>query len=306
MNKIEEIISDIKDLKIQGATNIAKACLEGMQVFSDMYEGTDSEEFLNELKTVSWKMANARINEPLARNLVRYVLFNLKRDSSLAQIRDYDLGDVIMSAYQLLDDAKNKIVNNGVQLLEGIDGILTHCHSSTAENIIIELDRHSRLKVYSTETRPLFQGRITATHLVEAGVDTTMVVDSASSAFILSKKQPDIDAVIIGCDEIGEDGGIVNKVGTLDIALACQFSGKPLYVATTLLKYDSSGDITSPEIELRDAKEIWEDAPSGLNMINPAFDYVPGQLVTGFITEAGTLLPAEIDNMIREIYSWVQ
>ena len=306
MNQVEQIIEDIKSLKVQGATNVAKSCLEGIKVFANVYEGDNSEEFLSELKTVAWKLASSRPTEPLARNLVRYVLTNIK-DGDINNIREVQLDDLVMSAYQMLENAKSEIVKNGTELLHNVDAVLTHCHSSTATNIIKGVHvNFPELKMFATETRPRYQGRITAKELIDAGIDTTMVVDSASSMFITSKEQPDVDAIIIGCDEITKNGSAINKIGSLDVALAAKYAGKPLYVASTLLKLDLSAEDFEPTIELRDAHEIWEEAPEGLEIVNPAFEKVPHSLVTGFITEVGVVIPQEVLIRAEEKYPWIK
>jgi len=306
MGKIDQLIEDIKTLKVQGATNVARASLDGMKIFVNEYEGTNLDEFLNELKTVSWKFASARPTEPLARNLVRFVLSKIEGEKEIDYIRNTALEDAIMEGYQLLDNARSKIIENGVELLSDVDALYTHCHSSTVEDIIKKLhDNIPALKVFASETRPLYQGRITVKNLLSAGIDTTMVVDSASSMFILSDRHPDVDAVVLGCDEIVSDGSFVNKIGTLDIALACQYGGKPLYVATTVLKLDPTTESQHSVIEYRSAQEIWEAAPEGLTIINPAFDIVPASLVTGYITEIGVLLPQELNRESMEYYKWL-
>ena len=307
MSQMQQVIEDIKTLKVQGATNVAKACLDGIHVFSDSYEGSNTDEFINEIKVIAWKLASARPTEPLARNLVRFVLSYLSPDQSIQQIQEVVLEDAIMTAHQMLAEAKKQIVQNGVDLITDVDALLTHCHSSTAENIIIGVNKRiPNLKVYATETRPRMQGRITAANLLNAGVDVTVVVDSASSMFITSKEDPDVDAVIIGCDEITPEGGAINKIGSLNVALACQYDGDPLYVATTLLKLDTFIKSETPRIEYRSAKEIWEQAPAGLRIINPAFELVPPPLITGFITEAGVIVPTEVEKVAKETYEWMR
>lgn len=307
MNEIQQIIEDIKALKIQGATNVAKACLEGIKIFANSYQGKNPEEFINEIKVIAWKLANARPTEPLARNLVRDVLSKIPENQSLDYIRDTIIEDAIMTVYQILERAKAEIVRNGTDLLIESDALLTHCHSSTAEQILENVFRRApKLKVYATETRPLFQGHITVQHLLEKGIETVMIVDSAAPMFILSEKQPDVDAVIIGCDEIMEDGGVINKIGSLQIALACDYGEKPLYVATTLLKLDLSVKKSVPQIEFRSGKEVWQDAPEDLTVINPAFELIPQSLITGLITEGGIIIPQEVEKTAEEIYPWLR
>ena len=72
IKKILEIEKDIKDLNIQGATNVAIATLEGMKTFIEQSDISEIELFYNELITVGNRLADARLNEPLARNGVKY------------------------------------------------------------------------------------------------------------------------------------------------------------------------------------------------------------------------------------------
>ena len=71
---------------------------------------------------------------------------------------------------------------------------MTHCHSSAAEQILIQAQKENKdFQVICTETRPKFQGRITAKVLTEAGIQVTMVVDSAMR-WVLKNKE--VDSII--------------------------------------------------------------------------------------------------------------
>jgi len=76
----------------------------------------------------------------------------------------------------------------------------------------------------------------------------------------------------------------------------------PLYIVAHLLKTDDDGKI---EIERRPAKEIWAKAPSGLEIVNFAFDVMPAKYITGFITEFGILKPQKIHKVIKKNYPWL-
>ena len=68
--------------------------------------------------------------------------------------------------------------------------------------------------MYNTETRPLFQGRRTAQDLIQNGIDTTMVVDGVAPFLMDEESGTDLmmDCVVVGCDAIKLDGGVINKV----------------------------------------------------------------------------------------------
>ena len=112
--------------------------------------------------------------------------------------------------------------------------------------------------------------------------------------------------VLLGADEITVYGDAINKVGSYGIALSAYYSGKPVYVVTPLLKLHYQTLVQPPIIEQRDAKEIWKNAPKGLRIINPAFDFIPRTFITGYLTEFGLLKPEELEDKILANYPWVK
>jgi methylthioribose-1-phosphate isomerase len=59
--------------------------------------------------------------------------------------------------------------------------------------------------------------------------------------------------------------------------LAAHYSKIPLYIAGSLMKVDITNSI---EIEKRSANEVWKERPKGLEIVNYAFDMIPGQFIT--------------------------
>lgn len=291
MASLEEIKVGIKSIKIQGATNVALAVLDAVKM--DFGNNNSPEGAIE----VGHEFSLLRPNEPLARNAIKYLQFGLGEGKNLPEL--------IEEFKKIIDDSKQKIVEFGGAGLSQFKGILTHCHSSTSTAIFKRLAQNNKeFKIISTETRPLFQGRTTAKELFDAQVDVTMIVDSAAPSFIISDKDLDIQAVVIGADEIFMDGSFVNKVGSLPISIAANMDKDPLYVASTLLKvaFDKEHDRT---IEMRDALEVWREAPENLKIINPSFDYVPAEYVTAFITESGIIKPSDIKSKTLEVYPWI-
>ena len=145
-------------------------------------------------------------------------------------------------------------------------------------------------QVICTETRPAFQGRITAKEMLSMGVKTTFIVDSAARSFM-----HDADMVIVGADAITSEGNVVNKIGTAAIALLAHEARKPFYVVSELLKFDPATLYGEYEkIEERSRDEIWKEAPPELNVRNPAFDVTPRDLIHGIICEEGIVSPQSV------------
>jgi methylthioribose-1-phosphate isomerase len=182
--------------------------------------------------------------------------------------------------------------------------LMTHCNTGslatggygTALGVIRTLHHRNKIKiVYVNETRPWHQGsRLTAYELKREGIPYRLLVDSAA-AFVMQREG--VDAVIVGADRIAANGDTANKIGTYHVAVAAAFHGVDFYVAASLDTIDvsiSSGG--SIEIEERSGDEVRKSgdrllAPSDADVWNPSFDITPANLIGGFITEGGVILP---------------
>ena len=309
VSSIDKVYDNIKSVRIQGATNVAIAVAEAMKRYIETTKEVSPKIIGEQVLQIGNLLANARQNEPLARNLVEYVEIQSKKFDG-ETVGDYSsyVSGVLDDFMGMLKQAKRSMIDHGTELLHDKNTILTHCHSSSTENILKGLFiLNKNLKIIATETRPLYQGRITTTNLIKAGLDVSMVVDDAVASLLILGQYGDVDALLIGCDEMSYKGDIINKVGSLSMALAAKEAGKPIYVTTTLLKTNLQWDGTSngKVIEQRSSVEVWEDAPNGLNIINPAFDIVPNRYITGYITEAGLLSANELKSRLHTVYNWL-
>ena len=198
-----------------------------------------------------------------------------------------------------------KIGEYGLSLIKDGDGVLTHCnagHLATAKYgtatapIYLAYERGMHLRVYADETRPLLQGaRLTATELAAAGVDVTLLCDNMVS---YAMKQGLINAVFVGCDRVAANGDTANKIGTSVVACVAKRYGIPFYVCTptsTIDKNCASGkDIPIESRKAEEVTELWYKermAPSGISVLNPAFDVTDADLITAIITEKGIVYP---------------
>jgi methylthioribose-1-phosphate isomerase len=107
---------------------------------------------------------------------------------------------------------------------------------------------------------------------------------------------------LIGAETITAEGGCYNTTGSLLVALACRHWRVPLYSATTLLKIDTRTLFgyrrTIPELDALHLSNLTEDWPlplaARIEVASPELDYVPPELIAGFITELGILPPEAI------------
>ena len=201
-----------------------------------------------------------------------------------------------------LDTSREQTAEIGAKRIQDGSTVFTHCHSSTVTRLLAKAKAQGKnFKVICTETRPAFQGRITAKELVGLGIETTFIVDSAARTFM-----GDVDIVIVGADAITSEGNVVNKVGTGGIAVLAHEARKPFYVVSELLKFDPEtlgGECE--KIEQRNPSEVWSEAPKGLTVRNPAFDLTPSRYIHGLVCEEGIIAPQTIVEVMRRRYPWV-
>ena len=309
MNEIiEKTYRDIKSIKIQGATNVAYALANALKKYSDKVKAGGPREYIWEMEKAGYYLATARDTEPMADNVVEFLIYHLKQNSdlSLLDMKKY-FKKLIEQFFVFSKEVEHRIEQNGIKLIKNKDNILTHCHASTVIKILVFAKSHGRkFKVFSTETRPLFQGRKTAQDLIKKHIKDTMLVDSSAMSVIAGQTNVKIDKIILGCDAISADGGCVNKVGSFGLALAAKSRKIPLYIATPALKINEDAkNLSAIKIEKRPAGEVWPKAPRNLQIYNFAFDKIPANYITGYITELGILKPRQLFAKIKMNYKWL-
>jgi methylthioribose-1-phosphate isomerase len=210
--------------------------------------------------------------------------------------------------------ACRKIGSYGASLLKNNSRVLTICNAGilatvgygTALGVIYSAKQQGKnIKVFSSETRPLLQGaRLSTWELYKQGVDVTLIADNTAASLM---RDGLVDMVITGADCIAANGDTANKIGTFNLAVLAKYHAIPFYVAapksTFNLKIKNKAGI---KIEMRKAAEITtilfkkDIAPKKAQVLNPAFDLTPYQLISGIITDKGIIRMPYLQN-IRKI-----
>ena len=293
----------IGKLEVQGARNVAVAAIKALQSLAKTTKAKTRKSLLAELCEARTLLFNARETEPLMRNAVRWVI-NQVEDSDERNVTE--LADLVYASSEKfqknLAASKERIAEIGAKRIRDGYTIFTHCHSSTVSHILARAKTEGKIfEVVCTETRPAFQGRITAKEMLSLGMKTTFIVDSAARSFM-----HEIDVVVVGADAVTSEGNVVNKIGSSTIAVLAHEARKPFYVVSELLKFDPATLYGEYErIEERSRDEIWKEAPLELNVRNPAFDVTPRDLIHGIICEEGIVAPQSVAEVMHRIYPWV-
>ena len=293
----------IKRLEVQGARNVAIAAIKALQTLAEQTAAKNKIAFIGELKEAQSVLFASRETEPLMRNAVRWVITQAEENSTekvdtLSELVGSNVGLFL----QNLDASRECTAEIGAKRIR--DGMLvaTHCHSSTVTRMIAKAKADGKqFSVICTETRPAFQGRITAREMVELGIETIFIIDSAARSYM-----GNVDLVVVGADAITSEGNVVNKIGTSGIAVLANEARKPFYVVSELLKFDPETLGGGYErIEQRNPAEVWKEAPEKLSVRNPAFDVTPSRYINGLICEEGIIPPQSVTEVMRRSYPWV-
>jgi len=303
VTSVELAAKRIKTLEVQGARNVAITAIEAIEELATSSRARNKTQFVNELSKAREVLFSSRETEPLMRNAVRQILHEVEKSK---ETNPKELADIVHQVstkfLQNLETSKERIAEIGHKRIQSSSRILTHCHSSTVTYLFERAKKEGKqFEVICTETRPLFQGRITAKELLDLGIKATMIVDSAVR-FFMNK----VDLVMVGADAITSEGNVINKIGTSLIALAANEARTPFYVVSELLKFDPStvyGDYE--KIEERNPNEIWSNAPLKIEIRNPAFDITRRNFIHGIICEEGIISPHSVLEVIRKRHPWL-
>jgi len=247
--RFNQILRNIKSIKIQGASNIAKAGFRAYQLFPT--------------SSAKKKLIAVRPTEPMLEKVL-----NLSEKQSEKQILEH------------FKQAQEKINKQVLTIIKNNDIIFTHCHSTNVVNSLIYAKKKGKnFQVYNTETRPLFQGRKTAKELSRAKIKVTHFTDNAIAEALNS-----VDKVFLGADALTEKG-IINKIGSELIARIAKENKIPVYIIADSWKFTKK----PVPIEQRSLNEVWNIASKNIKIRNPAFEFVPKKYLTKIISELGIL-----------------
>ena len=264
--RFNKIIENIKEIKIQGASNISKAALKAYRLLP----GKNSKNIL----------LKSRPTEPMMFHVLE-----------MAEQLKYN---EILKHFSYSQDKINNLV---LSLIKKDSVIFTHCHSTNVSKALIYAHKKGKkFQVYATETRPLYQGRKTAKELRKARIKVTMFVDSAFAMALEKENKKDkiyADKIFLGADALLKDG-IINKIGSKTVAELAKIHKIPFYILADSWKFTKS----RVPIEQRSLNEVWDKAPRKIKIKNPAFEFVPKKYITEIVTELGIM---KYDEFVRKI-----
>jgi ribose 1,5-bisphosphate isomerase len=302
---IEEVARRIETMEIRGAALIAQTAVTCLKSIAQRSRAKETNQLIKELDIAAKRLLATRPTAVSLPNAIRYVMYRVlqaeERGEDVEGLRE----TAIRASDEFIKNAKEaigKIAEIGARRISDGDVIMTHCHSTAVVAILTAAKAMGkRISVYATETRPLYQGRLTAEQLLRNGIPVTLIVDSASRYFMKR-----VDKVLVGADAVAANGAVVNKIGTSMVALAAHEARTLFFVAAETFKFSPETiigelikieerpreEVLPPEVAIKELREV--------EVRNPAFDVTPPDYIDLIITERGIIPPQAALTVIQQ------
>jgi translation initiation factor eIF-2B subunit beta len=333
-NRIEAFIKELKQCSLKEHFQVASQTVNILKHIIGESSWRSASELMQIVKDYSLKLMAAQPAQTVIGNMVRRVLkiireecvglgkpadsehedglqrLLLTADSISDELTKQDFPNlkaaVIESINELIEELDASTENIAQQALEHIHAnelILTVGKSKTVEAFLKRAAKKRKFQLIVVVCAPSYQGHEMSLSLSEAGIETTVITDSAVFA-IMSR----VNKVIVGTHTVMANGGLKTTNGSHAVALSAKYYSVPFIVCAPMFKlsplylcsYDQEGfnECVSPESVLP-----LNDGDGAVQVYNPVYDYVPPDLVTLFISNIGGNAPSYVYRLVHELYS---
>ena len=181
--------------------------------------------------------------------------------------------------------ARARISEQLLPFLRDGSKILIHGYCPTVLSAVAHALKTNNATIYVTEARPTCDGYKFITALKELCGDSAeslemhLVPDSAVASVL-----PEIDVLLLGAKVITENGGVVNTIGSFQVATLAKAMHKPVYVCSETLKLARIYPLDQTELPQAHESPFHlvdkADPPQGMQLFSRSVDYTPPQFIT--------------------------
>lgn len=294
--EVEKMVSAIADDLSSGAAELA---LRAINVFRTT---------LTECQSESLSDARARLTET-ARAIVKAhpamaPMYNLGTEvlnaadqASSTEELNSACGEALTKFEAKLCSSASRIADLVYDLIPAGELVFAYSFSSTVVSSLLSARSQKKFfRAVCTEARPSNEGRRLATMLASGGLEVVHSFDLALGLIL-----PTCRVAFMGVDCVGRPG-LVNKVGSWMLALACRELNIPLYALAGTEKFVPDDVFFAFEDHERPGEECWKNPPTGVKVLNHQFELVPFNWIAGLVTDEGILRgEAQIEDHVRNV-----
>lgn len=121
-------------------------------------------------------------------------------------------------------------------------------------------------------------------------------IDSNSVVYYISLY---VEFILSGAENVTENGGIINQIGTLNIALIAKSYNKPLYILSESYKFARIYPLTQHELV---GNQITDNTTQQQQQAKPLVDYTQPEYIELLITDIGVLPPSAVSDELIKLY----
>ncbi|NWI36918.1 EI2BA factor, partial [Picathartes gymnocephalus] len=206
-------------------------------------------------------------------------------------------GEIFLTKVSL---SRNKIAKLCHPFIRDGARILTHAYSRVVLRVLeAAVESKKRFSVYVTESQPDEAGQVLINLVfVLLNIPVTVILDAAVG-YIMEK----VDLVLVGAEGVVESGGIINKIGTNQIAVCAKAQNKPFYVVAESFKFVRLFPLNQQDVPDR-FKYKADTLETGQNLTeeHPWIDYTSPSLITLLFTDLGVLTPSAVSDELIKLY----
>ncbi|KAI8999963.1 hypothetical protein BC832DRAFT_153347 [Gaertneriomyces semiglobifer] len=226
---------------------------------------------------------------------------SLPQDSSTEDVFE----DWKQSVFASLEDRlkeyrtyREKAALTGLDFIKDDAVILVHSFSRAVMLLLqkaAKCDR--RLRVFVTESRPSDAGQKAVRELRSQQVAAELILDSAVGSIINR-----VDMVLVGAEGVVQNGGIINQIGTYQIAVVAKAANKPFFAVTEAYKFVRLFPLNQADLPIPTAPYFTSIDTNSIKANNPSIDYTPPEYISLLFTNIGVLSPTGVSEELVKFY----
>ncbi|KJZ72985.1 hypothetical protein HIM_07557 [Hirsutella minnesotensis 3608] len=233
---------------------------------------------------------------------LQYLVSSLKQqDGSFDAVRQHLLRNGRLFAARAIA-ARNGVAEAGWRFVGEGKCVLTHGASRSVTGLLgraaKSLSGKFKVVYVRDETRVQESDRVVK-ELRQMGIPVAEIPES-SVAHVMGLLRR-VHMVFVGAEAVTQNGGIICRIGTYQIAQLASKAKIPFYVAAETHKFSRKFPLDQRDIGFKqEVLDFSTDAASKRPV--DAVDYTPPELITNLVTENGVHLPGYVFEQLLDIY----
>ncbi|KAG0267412.1 translation initiation factor eIF-2B subunit alpha [Mortierella polycephala] len=237
MSEEFDVVENYKDLlRSSPELSMPVAAIQALVELIKHSKATTMSEFMLSIKDASQRLkSSVRNSISLSAGCDLFLRFVTRNSHDVADFETWKATLIVrgQSFVEKADACRYKIADLGVPFIKDGSVVLIHAHSRVVSLLLQKAsENHKRFKVFVTESSQTQGGIRSAKMLRAAGIPTTIILDAAVG-YVIDK----VDMVLVGAEGVVENGGLINQIGSYQMAIVAKAANKPFYAVAESYKF---------------------------------------------------------------------